>query len=366
MVSKVEKLLRDERARRAGGVSVVQGDAIGVYSLGRGLLAEAAGEGSFEREVSEELARHVPNSLNLRGGLLVPPELLALRSLQAGTATGGAELIFEQPAPQALARRPVPRVAQLGATIIDGGRETLRVVRTTDGGVVEWIAEVPGSPISLPDLAFDSETLPIKLGAVGVGWSRLLEAVSEAAELVEVELRAAAATAVDVAAIEAGGGDQPVGLLGRADTPEVAIGANGGAPTYALVTGVEEAPAAANVDELASGWLTTPGVRRKLRDTESFSGAGATWRGRTLLGHPAFVSSVVPSNLTKGTGTNLHAILFSADWSHLVIHLQAVEVVVDPFSKKKQGLVEGVLFLHLGIGVRHPEAFVRVVDADVV
>lgn len=366
MVSKVEKLLSDERARRAGGVSIVVGDALGVYSLSRGLLAEARGDRGFEQEVSGELARSIPNSLNLRGGLLVPPEVLALRQLEVGTATGGAELVFETAGPAALARRPIPRVQALGATIVPGGSETLRIVRNTDGGTVAWIAETPASDIDLPDFAFESETLPIKLGATGVAWSRQLEVqAASMPALIETELRAAAASAIDIAAVQAGGGDQPVGLLGHSDIPTVALGTNGAAPTYATLTELEEAPAAANIDELASGWLTTPGVRRKLRDTESFTGAGAVWRGASMLGHPALVSSIVPSDLTKGTGTSLHAMLFAADWSHLVVHLQAVEIVVDPYSQKKQALIEGVVFVHVGIGVRHPTAFVRVVDADV-
>lgn len=371
MMAKPKDLVSDERARRAGGVPVAVGDSVGWYSLGRGLVADADGAHGFEAEISEELERALGTKLALSGGLLVPPAVLfgPRAALDTGTTNAGEEFVFEGRGPFAMARRPLPRVQVLGATVIPGGRETLRIVRVTDGGTVAWVPEVPGSPVALEDLATADETLDMKLGVIGTAYSRDIAALSpEFTDLLELELRAAAASAIDAGAVAGAGTDEPEGLLTRADVPVVAMGdPDGGAPTWALLAEIEEAPAAADVDELASGWLTTAGVRRKLRETAllATAAAGPVWLGQTLLGHRALVSSIVPSDLTKGAGTNLHGLLFGADWSSLVVHVLAVEIVTDPFSLKKQGLIEAIVYVHVGVGVRHPEAFVKVVDVDV-
>lgn len=362
MVSRLEKVVGDEVARRIGGVDVAVGDAVGVYSLSRGLAG-----GGFEREVSEELAGDL-GGVESRGGLFVPPEALFPRAaLDVGTSAAGEELNFDRRPIPADPRRPTPRVIRLGATVAEGPG-TVQVVRVTGGATITWPGEDPGSDVSDSDPTTDGEELSVHQGVVSTAYSRQLANFNPAtAGLVEREIRAVAASAVDYAAIDGqgSGSNEPTGLLQRsADVNVVPIGTNGGAPTYAHVTEMEEAPAIDDVDELASGWLTTPQVRRKLRDTEQFTGAGPVWRGGFVLAKPALVSTNVPSDLSKGTGTNLHAILYGADWSNLVLHLLAIEVVTDPFRLKKQGVIEATIFVHVGVGLLHPEAFTIVTDAD--
>lgn len=364
MVS-ADKLIDDETARRTGGVPLVVDGEAGVYSLARALTAG----GGFEREVGEHLEGELGNAVRLRGGLLVPGEaLFPSAALDVDTATGGAELVFERQPLPADPRRPAPRVQALGATVVDGPGK-VKVFRITGGADITWPGENPGSDVADSDPVTDGEEIDVAMGIIPTAYSRQLAALNPAtAGIVERELRAVAASAVDYAAIngQGSGSDEPTGLLQRtADINVVSIGTNGGPPTYATVTEVEEAPALDDVDELAPGWITTPEVRRTLRETAVLAdtGAGPVWRGGRVLGRRGEVSTQVPSNLTKGTGTGLHAILYSADWANLVIHLLAVEVVTDEFSLKAQGVIEATLFLHVGIGLLHPESFAVVVDA---
>lgn len=363
MTPSLEKVLDDETARRAGGVPVQIAGQVGVYSLARGLV----GDGGFEREVSEEL-RSSLGEVPEHGGLLVPAEAMFPRaSLDTGTSGAGEELVFEDRPDLVPARRPLPRVQRLGALVVRGGRDTLSLVRVTDGGEVTWTPEVPGSPVSDDDLSVKGESLSLSQGMLSTAYSRQLQALNpQTAGLVELELRAAAAQAIDEGAVGGAGGDEPTGLINRSDVPTHSISdPDGGAPSYADMTAMEETPAAADVDELATGWLTTPEIRRVLRETEVASGSGKfVWFNQSVLGHRAEVSSVVPSDLSKGSGSNLHGILFGADWSNLVVHVLAVEIVTDPYRLKKQGVVEATMFLWCGIGLRHPEAFVKAVDAD--
>lgn len=358
-----EKLLDDETARRAGGVPVQIGGQVGTYSLARALV----GDGGFEREVGQELRGRLEGRED-RGGLLVPASVLfpPRAALDTGTSTAGEELVFEDRPDLVPRRRPVSRVESLGAMLVRGGRETLAIVRVTAGGDVTWTAEVPGSPVSDDDVSVEGESLSLSQGMLSTAYSRQLQALNpETAALVELELRAAAAQAVDEGAVAGAGGDEPTGLVNRSDVPEHTISdPDGGAPTYSDIVSMEEAPAAADVDELAPGWLTTPEIRGTLRETEALSGSGrAIWFNQSVLGRRAEVSSTVPSDLTKGAGTDLHAILFGGDWSNLVVHVLAVEIVTDRFRLKKQGVVEATMFLWCGVGLRHPEGFIRAVDA---
>lgn len=363
-----EKVVGDEGARRAGGVPLMVDGEAGVYSLARA-VTDGAG---FEREVGEHLKGKIGGSRQLRGGILVPAPAMfpgPSAALDVETATAGQELVFERRPIAADPRRPVPRVLALGATMVDGPG-TVKLARITGGATLTWPGEDPGSDVSDSDPTTDGEEVNVAMGVVPVAYSRQLATENPAtAPLIERELRAVAASAVDYAAVngQGTGSDEPTGLLQRAaDVNVVAIGANGGAPTYDVITQVEEAPAVDDVDELMPGWLTTPEIRRKLRNTAVLgtAAAGPVWRGGRVLGRRGEVSTNVPSNLSKGTGTNLHAILFSGDWSNLVVHLIGIEIVTDRFRLKKQGVIEAVLFVYVGIGLLHPEAFAIVNDAD--
>jgi len=67
------------------------------YSLRRAVAVAAGLEpvGSFEAEVSEEIARQLPQTYHRRGGLFIPT-VFSRAALDAHTAGKGAELIAEQ------------------------------------------------------------------------------------------------------------------------------------------------------------------------------------------------------------------------------------------------------------------------------
>ncbi len=72
----------------------------------------------------------------------------------------------------------------------------------------------------------------------------------------------------------------------------------------------------------------------------------------------------MPGNLTKGTGTNLSAIIFGL-WSDLIIaDWGYLELIPNPYGVGySSGTLEVVALLYADIGVRHPESFAAIVDA---
>jgi HK97 family phage major capsid protein len=80
-------------------------------------------------------------------------------------------------------------------------------------------------------------------------------------------------------------------------------------------------------------------------------------------GYRAVVSNQVPSNLTKGTGTNLSAIIFG-NWNDLIVgQWGTLDLMVDPYNQSTSGTVRVVALQDVDIAVRHPESFSAMVDA---
>lgn len=339
------------------------------YSLARLLASEINHDpeaAAFERNVSEAISDTLttPDGRQVadRHGLFIP----MAAGLETGTDTAGGYSVFERNGGFNGALRPRLTLARLGATVLTGLPPTLRITRQTGTGSFTWVDENPGSDLSESDMTFGESVLTARTGASTTAVSRqLLRQGSPAVDgIIRRDLEAIAGAGIEQAAIQGSGEDnEPTGLLNTDDIGDVAIGANGGAPTYSEIIELEEKVGNADADLQALGFLTTPTMRRKLRETEKASGSGFVWENDGLLGYPSETSTLVPDDLTKGTSTEVcHAIMFG-DWSRLFIALYALEVVVDPFTKARQGMVELTLFAHVGIGVSHPAAFAAILDA---
>lgn len=79
----------------------------------------------------------------------------------------------------------------------------------------------------------------------------------------------------------------------------------------------------------------------------------------TVDGYIARSSNQVPKNLTKGSGTNLSAVIRGV-FNVMVIGMwgSGFELVVDPYRLKKQGMIELTTFVMTDIAIRYPQAFV--------
>ena len=120
-----------------------------------------------------------------------------------------------------------------------------------------------------------------------------------------------------------------------------------------------------NADMGRLNYLTTPGIRGLLKGTAKDAGSGQfVWgESSTLNGYNAAVSTQVPSNLTKGSGTSLHAIIFG-NWEELIIaQWGGYDLVVDPYTSSKNALVTLVANSWWDIALRHAESFAAMKDA---
>ena len=85
----------------------------------------------------------------------------------------------------------------------------------------------------------------------------------------------------------------------------------------------------------------------------------------TLAGYPLAISNLVPSNITKGAGVNLSALIFG-NWSSdlLIGYWSAFDLLVNPYESTAytKGNVQIRGMLTADIKLRHPESFAKTAD----
>lgn len=347
------------------------------YSLRRAILAQAGGpEAGFEMEVSAEIARHLPEGYTPKAdSSFFVPLLPGATRLTGGTATRGPELRFDEPGEFIEMLRNQMLVVQAGARTLSGlTGSALKLPKQNGAGTTSWVSENPGSDVAesaltLTQVALDPQTLQSTSS-----FTRQLLAQANAGrdveQLVREDMFAGGGLAIDAAAINGlGSSNQPRGILNTSGIGDVAGGTNGLAPTYDHMVDLETAVRSANASRLGSlAYMTTPGVRGKLKKTQKFSGTNgeSVWNGEQVNGYNAFDTNQVPSTLTKGTSTDCHAVIFGA-WNQLIIgYWTAMEVLVDPYSLKKRGVIEVTSFQMVGLAIRYAEAFAAMKDARTV
>jgi HK97 family phage major capsid protein len=179
----------------------------------------------------------------------------------------------------------------------------------------------------------------------------------------------AMAQSLETAAIKGGGTNEPVGIISNSAVNVTFAGgatsnstnANGIAPVWADVVNLMKAVENANGDGVA--YLTNPSVKAKLQTTaRQASGVEGNFiwpsGGTDLNGYNVQTSTLVPSNLTKGTSSNLSALIFG-DFSKCAIASWGggLELTVDPFSGATAGLTNVVLNSYMDVELLQPTAF---------
>jgi HK97 family phage major capsid protein len=320
----------------------------------------------WDLPVDVELANHY------RGHALPPafeggrsPET---RALSTTTGAGASYTIVSTDLISILRSRLV--VASMGATIMPDMQGLFAIPRQSGAATGQWVAE--GTAPSGSNQTIDQVTFSPKTAAAYTDYTRrfLDQSAIAPEQFVREDLMAVIARTVELAAIQGGGANAPTGILGNSaiTAAAVPIGATGGPPTWATFVALETAVAAANADVGALGYVTNAKVRGF---TKVNAKIGSTypiflWDSgpRPLNDYPVGITNLVPSNLTKSTGTNLSAIIFG-NWSDLIICLwSGLDVLVDPYTGSSSGTVRVVCMQDADANVRHPESFSVCIDAN--
>lgn len=245
----------------------------------------------------------------------------------------------------------------------------VEIPKQTGTSTAYWIGEqqtIPESDLTFGQIGMSQKTV---VSRVSMSRNLLMQSSLSVENIVREDMIKEIALAIDKAAINGSGvGAEPKGILNYAIN-SVPLGNDGSAPTYASLVGLCSEIEADNADISTLKFLTNTRVKSKLMLTPmQASGVEGNFvlkeGSSTLMGYSFNVSNQVPSNLTKGNGTGLSAIILGC-WDQLIVGEWGVlEILPNVYGKTYEtGGVEIRAIKSLDMALRHEQSFAAITDA---
>lgn len=369
----------EEAERRMAGTPVASADRafdrqLHDFSIVRA-IAGAAGmdvDAAREREVSQEIARRSGRKFE---GIAIPVQALrrpaerrdVISTTTPATGPGGNLIATLLDGSQYIdLLRAALVIRQLGARVLTGLTSNVDIPRMTQSAAVGWVAE--NQALNFSNEGFDKISLRPKHAGAIVEMSRnmLQQSTPDIEQLVRGDLAAVLARALDSAAIYGDGtANNPVGILHTPGIGVFPLGPNGAPITYDAIADLMGLVLNANVMGDDMGFLGNTKVRQHVAKMLNLQGQPLGF-DTIFEGQPQAWSNLVPSNLTKGTGTNLSALIYG-NWSDLILGFWSeLDVLVNPYADGpyQKGNIWVRAMMTCDIQVRHPESFAAVTDIN--
>ncbi|RSZ40265.1 phage major capsid protein [Variovorax beijingensis] len=320
---------------------------------------------AFEFECSNATATKLGKTSR---GILIPFEVQK-RDMNIGTPAAGGNLVATDlmSGDFITILRDAMVLNTLGVRFLSGLVGNIAIPKQTGSGSAYWVAE--GQPPDESGAAIGQVAMsPKTVGAfTDISRKLLLQSSIDVESFVSTDLAMVLGLAIQRAAIAGGSvANEPSGILAKIAAGVVG-GVDGGAPDWDHVVDLETAVSVANADVGTLAYLTNAKVRGKLKKT-FVDGPGTgerVWQkgGEPLNGYRAAVTNAVPSNLTKGAGTDLSALIFG-NFADLVIGMWGgLDLMVDPYTHSTTGTVRVTALQDVDVGVRNVESFATMEDA---
>lgn len=346
----------------------------GSYSLCRAILAAHSGDwknAGFELECHDAIAERM-NKIPEKGSFFVPLEVqrrandisdAALQQVAArhglphlardlNVASAGAGGYLTQTSNMGFDEllRNASFAFRMGARRLSGLRDNVAIPRQSAAATAEWLT-------SETDTAAESQQTFVQLlmspktvsAYTELSRQLLLQATVDAEGLVNADLAAVAALAVDAAVLSGSGASgQPEGLDNVTGVGSV----TGTSLAFADILEFQTDVATANVMPMRGGYVTTPAVaslmiqRVKYSSTASPLWEGSIWQGM-MQGFPAM-----------STNQCAAASMYFGDWDKAVIAEWGVlEVETNPYANFPAGIIGVRAMYSVDVGIRYPAAF---------
>lgn len=331
------------------------------YSLMRAIQRHMLNEplDGLERECSDELSRKLERQPK---GFFLPDEITLdrrnTRTLLAAPPSAGGFTISEDLLSSEFVTflRNQARIMSLGARYISGLKGDITIPRQLTGATAYWVSET-GS-ITQGGATFGQIVgKPRRLGT-SVPYSKqfLAQTSLDAENFVINDSDEAIAVELDRVAISGSGGAEPIGLLNLTSTDLAGTVTFSGAPTWAKYLEFFRLLATAKTLGLSTpAFLTTPNSAVKAMSTVKFANtATPIWDGDKIGTFGAEWSNQFPSADDK--------VIFGAFQEIIYLEWAGRDVVVDPYSGKKEGTIEVTIQRLMDMVVRRAKSFVRSTD----
>lgn len=368
-----ERLIVSEMERRMAESDLSDGEKreLQRFSLQKFLREAAEGNLSgFEAEMHEEAKREAANNGQSLIGHGIPQRILANKRAAVGqnvtTAGDGGNLVNKDAVVYIEALRNALVLSGMGTTMLTGLVGNVPMVKGTAVSA-SWGAEVDS--VAATKKAFTKTEMSPKRVAITTAYTKqlLAQTSGDIEMLLMDDMVRAHADALQSVAIAGGGSNQPTGILATSGIGAVVIGDNGGAITWPKVVELETKVSVGNAAMGALNYLTNSKVIGAMKTIEKASStARYIMENGQTNGYNVVGTNSVPSNLTKGTGTALSAMIFGNFNDLLIGQWGGLDVVVDPYSLKKTGEIEVTLNAYHDVFVRRNESFAAIKDITTV
>lgn len=339
------------------------------YSIANAIRASLNNDWSgagFEREINQEIEKRSGKSAR---GFFVPNDVFK-RDLTTLTAAAGGNVTPDEHRGDLFidALRANSVTQQAGATVFRGLKGDIKIPKLTTKGTVGFVAD--NSALSETNQAFGQVTMTERTLGGFVDMSRVLINNSEPAieQIVRNDMTQQIALKIDSVALNGGGSNEPSGIIQNSDAGVVAIGTNGGAPSYATTIDMIKEVAQDDALKGSLAYAITPEVVYQLRQTAKVTSTDSVMvmdNADSLNGYKVFQSSQLPKNLTKGTLANTaHAMVFGNFQDLLIGYYSGLDVLVDPYTGSAAGTVRLAFYTGVDVAIRHGQSFAVCKDID--
>jgi HK97 family phage major capsid protein len=372
---KIERAVKMEAAELR--IAAISGTPVGepavvreekpVFSIHRAIQSQMTNgklEGA-ELEMHNRTVKSAEKSGIAIGGMAIALQSRATAQTVTGDSGGaGGNLVATELQAPIDALRPEPLMEKIGATYLRGLNGNLKFPKNAGGIVATWEGETD-TVDPTANLYGYVEMTPKRLSVtVPISLQNLLQSSIDLEMYTINQINLAIANAMDLAAVNGSGTGQPLGILGASGVNTVATATNGSAPTWDFLVDAETKVFVENANAAKMNYLVNPQTRGTLKKTKHAAGDLnylMSTADNTVNGYPSATSNHVPANLTKGSGSNLSALVFG-DFSQLLIGQWGfMDLSVDDKSRKKDGIVEVTVNVFADVLVKQPKAFTKIV-----
>jgi HK97 family phage major capsid protein len=309
-----------------------------------------------EAEVNAEIAKRSGKEAQ---GFYVPfeyayaTERRDVSGLDTSSGTGSVGTRIEPGYIELLRNKLV--VAQAGARVMSGMQGKFALPRQSGGATAYWVGE-GGAPSASNQTLDQVPFTPKTVGAFTDLTRQFINQTSISAEaLIRDDLTKVIALAIDAAALNGGGSNQPSGIL---DT--ISETSTDSLSLFEASVLLEQTVESANALSGRLSYCMTPAVKGSMKITPKSSSAvaaGFVWSNNIVNDYSAYSSMQVP--VTSVSGGENHPLIFG-NFDDLVIAFwgNGVDILVDPYTHSSSGAVRIVALQDVDIQLRHEESFV--------
>ena len=376
LAGKVEELTRElkdaqlsEAARKAQAnqrvLSPKEKEELRRFSISKFLRQAQSGkfdgiEEDIAKEGAEEFKRGGLNAVE--NAVYLPSTFLRYYYTNASESAYGQAFIEQTGLTYIGKLRNATLGSKLGVRYLNDLKGNIAFV--TGGADAAWVAEEGTASKQKP--AYSKVVMsPKRLQVLqGVTYDLMHQSSKALDDLILDDMVKAHAVALDAAIFTGSGSSgQPTGVLSASNVNSITIDASNGGPlTYNLLVQMETEVGIDNglLDDTLA-YVSNAKVQGKLKTIPQIQGYPYyLMNDGKVNGYPFYMSNAIPSNL--GAGTAFSAAIFG-NWSEVIVgSWGGLQIIVDPYTAKAEGVLEISAAAYHDVLVRTPVAFCKIVD----